>query len=168
MAHTTTVNGEFSSQALGSEGQAPTSPTASVPSRHKRAARSCLLCHQRKIRCDKRSPCSNCVRADVMCCYPASEPPGRRPPKSTIAEVAARVARLERTITAISNDSYRVDFNDTSTSAVKSPASEADTNKTQTVGDNSEELLVQDGYSTRYINDVLLSRVLEEVSSPLP
>lgn len=156
---------EMSNHTLGVESQASGSPT-SVTSRHK-IVRSCLLCHQRKIRCDKRSPCSNCVRADVMCCYPTSEPPGRRPPKSTIAEVAARVARLERTITAISNNAFNVDSNATSTTAIKSPSSEADTSKAQMVGDSPDELLVQDGYSTRYINEVLLSRVLDEVSSSL-
>lgn len=33
----------------------------------------------------------------------------------------------------------------------------------QSVADSPEEMLVQDGCSTRYINEVLLSRVLEEV-----
>jgi hypothetical protein len=36
-----------------------------------------------------------------------------------------------------------------------------------TVGASPDELLVQDGFSSRYINEVLLSRVLEE-ASPTP
>lgn len=150
-------NDDSSTQAPMDDIQASASPTASLSVTNKRIERSCLLCHQRKIRCNKRSPCSNCVRADVLCCYPGPERPGRRPPKFTIAEVAARVTRLERTITAISNNE--------SNSAHKSPSAEADISETQAVADSPEELLVQDGYSTRYINEVLLSRVLEEVGS---
>jgi hypothetical protein len=33
----------------------------------------------------------------------------------------------------------------------------------KTVGVSPEELLIQDGYSSRYINEALLSRILEEV-----
>lgn len=147
-------NGDLSTQAPIDDIQTPASPTASSSVGNKKIERSCLLCHQRKIRCNKRSPCSNCARADVLCCYPGAERPGRRPPKHTIAEVVARVTRLERTITAISNIE--------SNSAHKSPTVEADASEIQTVAGSPEELLVQDGYSTRYINEVLFSRVLEE------
>lgn len=152
-------NGDLSTQAPIGGIQTPASPTASLSVGNKKIERSCLLCHQRKIRCNKRSPCSNCARADVLCCYPGLERPGRRPPKHTIAEVVARVTRLERTITAISNNE--------SNSAHKSPSVEADASEIQTVTGSPEELLVQDGYSTRYINEVLFSRVLEEVGSRL-
>lgn len=152
-------NGDLSTQAPIDDIQTPASPTASSSVGNKKIERSCLLCHQRKIRCNKRSPCSNCARANVLCCYPGAERPGRRPPKHTIAEVVARVTRLERTITAISNNE--------SNSAHKSPTVEADASEIQTVAGSPEELLVQDGYSTRYINEVLFSRVLEEVGSRL-
>ena len=107
------------------------------------------------------------MRADVLCCYPGPERAGRRPPKTTIAEVAARVARLERTITAISNDAPNTDSNGKPISALTPPLGDGGINETQTVGVSSEELLVQDGYSSRYINEVLLSRILEEVGSTL-
>lgn len=154
--------GEPSDQPSMDESQAPPSPTASV--RQKRAERSCLLCHQRKIRCDKRSPCTNCARADVLCCYPGPERSGRRLPKSTIAEVAARVTRLERTIAAISKDTSHTNSNLDQSSDAKSPPGEVSINEISVPRDCPGEILVQDGLSTRYVNEAILSRVLEEVS----
>ena len=165
MAHLFVDNGEPSNEPPMDESQAPPSPTASV--RHKRAERSCLFCHQRKIRCDKRSTCANCARADVLCCYPGPELSGRRLPKSTIAEVAARVTRLERTITAISKDRSHTDSNLYPMSDSKSPPGEVSISETQVSRDCPGEILVQDGLSTRYVNETILSRVLEEVGVPL-
>ncbi|KAH9217960.1 fungal-specific transcription factor domain-containing protein [Leptodontidium sp. 2 PMI_412] len=131
--------------------------------KHKRLERSCVLCHQRKIRCDKKSPCRNCTRADVLCYYPEPEQSVRRAPKTTIADVSARLARLERTISALFNDPTTnqgvippagrpviENFNslDISTPSVESAA--------------SEEKLVQGDASSRYYNEALISRVLEE------
>ena len=165
MAHLFKDNGEPSHEPPMDESQAPPSPTASV--RHKRAERSCLFCHQRKIRCDKRSTCANCARADVLCCYPGPEMSARRLPKSTIAEVAARVTRLERTITAISKDRSHTDSNLSPMPDSKSPPGEVSMSETQVSRDRPGEILVQDGLSTRYVNETILSRVLEEVGVPL-
>ena len=161
MANPYVDSGELFDQAPMYEGQAPPSPTASV--RHKRADRSCLLCHQRKIRCDKRSPCANCTRADVLCCYPGPERSVRRLPKSTIAEVAARVTRLERTINAISNDASPVESKLNPTSDPKSPLGDVNISETPAPKNSPREILVQDGPCTRYVNESILSHVLEEV-----
>ena len=148
------------------ESQVPPSPTASI--RHKRADRSCLLCHQRKIRCDKRSPCANCARADILCCYPGpDERSGRRLPKSTIADVSARVTRLERTINAISKNPSHTDSNLDPMSETRTPPAEGNVSETPMPRDGSGEILVQDGLSTRYVNETILSRVLEEVGLSL-
>ncbi|KAI1824989.1 hypothetical protein F4861DRAFT_548043 [Xylaria intraflava] len=34
--------------------------------------RSCVVCRARKVRCDKKSPCSNCRRAGIPCVLPSS------------------------------------------------------------------------------------------------
>lgn len=39
---------------------------------------SCVLCQQRKVRCDKRKPCVNCVKAMVECKVVPPAPPRRR------------------------------------------------------------------------------------------
>ncbi|KAK6835634.1 hypothetical protein RU639_002378 [Aspergillus parasiticus] len=64
-------------------------------------SRSCIRCHQRKVRCDKSHPCTTCTRSNVTCRYPGSEKTKRRAPNVSLNEVAARLARLERTVSAI-------------------------------------------------------------------
>ncbi|KAJ6009448.1 hypothetical protein N7522_004464 [Penicillium canescens] len=39
---------------------------------------SCVVCHNRKVKCDRQDPCSNCAKADVECIYRAPPPPRRR------------------------------------------------------------------------------------------
>jgi hypothetical protein len=35
--------------------------------------RSCVVCRNRKVRCDKQTPCSNCRAANISCVYPTAE-----------------------------------------------------------------------------------------------
>lgn len=46
---------------------------------------SCILCKQRKVRCDRANPCSGCVRAGVVC-----EPGVRQPYKRRKRNGASR------------------------------------------------------------------------------
>ncbi|KAF2006287.1 hypothetical protein P154DRAFT_517921 [Amniculicola lignicola CBS 123094] len=57
--------------------------------------RSCVTCRKRKVKCDKKQPCSNCVRAKIECIFPG---PGRAPRKSRKppdGELMDRLKRLE-------------------------------------------------------------------------
>ncbi|KAF6833703.1 fungal specific transcription factor domain-containing protein [Colletotrichum musicola] len=37
---------------------------------------ACVFCHQRKIKCDRKSPCANCIKADQPCVPSKRAPPG--------------------------------------------------------------------------------------------
>jgi hypothetical protein len=39
---------------------------------------SCVVCHRRKVKCDRREICSNCAKASVECIYRPPPPPRRR------------------------------------------------------------------------------------------
>jgi hypothetical protein len=59
------------------------------------SARSCITCRRRKVKCDKKQPCANCLRARIECFYPG---PGRAPRKSRKlpdTELLERLRRLE-------------------------------------------------------------------------
>lgn len=81
----------------------PTNLTATFPSHAgeelpSSSSRSCVTCRRRKVRCNKRSPCSNCTKAGIDCIFP---PPGRAPRKSKRppdAELLSRLRRLEGVI----------------------------------------------------------------------
>lgn len=77
----------------------PTQSRSSAP----RVRLSCESCRQRKVRCDKLSPCTSCVRLGFVCVpvERARLPRGRtrKPPERaghTDKELADRVAKLEQ------------------------------------------------------------------------
>lgn len=39
---------------------------------------SCVVCHRRKVKCDRKETCSNCAKANVECIYRPPPPPRRR------------------------------------------------------------------------------------------
>lgn len=54
--------------------------TVSIPTRPPYPhIRSCLSCRNRKVKCDRQHPCSNCDRAGTQCTFPPG--PGRAPKK---------------------------------------------------------------------------------------
>ncbi|EED22597.1 conserved hypothetical protein [Talaromyces stipitatus ATCC 10500] len=61
---------------------------------YKLGARSCRGCHQRKIRCDRGLPCSNCSRCGITCVYPTKDTDvARKGP--TLQNISNRLERLE-------------------------------------------------------------------------
>ena len=72
-------------------------PTAAAAGAGKGDAnpRSCVTCRKRKVKCDKKRPCSNCARASVECVFPKPGRAPRRPRKPQDAELLARLRRLE-------------------------------------------------------------------------
>ncbi|MCJ1249200.1 hypothetical protein MMC30_006423 [Trapelia coarctata] len=56
---------------------------------------SCILCKQRKVKCDRKDPCSNCNRARVECIFRAPAPPKRRKKKEPEVNLVARLKRYE-------------------------------------------------------------------------
>jgi hypothetical protein len=61
--------------------------------------RSCNDCNRRKVRCNKRSPCDNCLRLGFECTFP---PPGRKARTKTKtsnkSELISRLSLLEREV----------------------------------------------------------------------
>ncbi|ATZ49898.1 hypothetical protein BCIN_05g02960 [Botrytis cinerea B05.10] len=71
-------------------------------------ARSCVTCRRRKVKCDKKVPCSNCTKAQSPCVFPA---PGRAPRRPRAggkpisdreAELLKRLRRLEGVVEELS------------------------------------------------------------------
>lgn len=56
---------------------------------------SCVLCQQRKVRCDKNKPCANCVKAGVECKIVPPQPPRRRKKKPHERELIERLRKYE-------------------------------------------------------------------------
>lgn len=64
---------------------------------------SCTNCRQRKIRCDKNSPCVPCQQADIACVFP-QRAKNRRPrlgSKARDAQLLLRISQLESIIKSL-------------------------------------------------------------------
>ncbi|KAL1849629.1 hypothetical protein VTK73DRAFT_9841 [Phialemonium thermophilum] len=57
---------------------------------------SCVLCQQRKVRCDKQKPCANCVKAGVECRVVPPQPPRRRKKKPHERDLIERLKKYEQ------------------------------------------------------------------------
>ena len=130
--------------------------------------RSCYGCNSKKIRCDKTEPCSSCARAGRSCVYPPLGPRKRRAKKTIMADIASRISTLEKSVDKARNVETlapTVPISETaSTMRSKQPAITLPSdNLSKTF---REDILVQKGSSSQYFNEILLSRVIEEVSTP--
>lgn len=128
--------------------------------------RSCHACNRKKIRCNKREPCSACTRAGRPCEYPAAGPRVRRPKKTIIADMSSRISDLERTLAKAqeSNSSSPCpQWNEsvTTTGQLKN-ALYSGPSDDRSRGD----IVIQKGSSSQYFNEILLSRVIDEVPIP--
>jgi hypothetical protein len=103
---------ENSSAATGSPGSNPQSPSVERKSSHTAPhglnARSCVTCRRRKVKCDKKVPCSNCTKAQTQCVFPAPGRAPRRPRQGgkvvseREAELLKRLRRLEGVVEELS------------------------------------------------------------------
>ncbi|KAF1846074.1 uncharacterized protein K460DRAFT_417228 [Cucurbitaria berberidis CBS 394.84] len=164
----------------------PTSPTDSVPKSNGHSngpssaggptpnPRSCVTCRRRKVKCNKKNPCSNCVRAKIECIFPG---PGRAPRKSrkpADAELLDRLRRLEGVVSSLNAQveeheqeaAGREQEKQSSTSEKECPMQ----SQSQVAVDNSVEglenrfgrLVVEKGRS-RYINNSFWASLNNEV-----
>ena len=71
---------------------------------------SCLKCQQRKVKCDRRDPCSTCSKTRVECVFRAPAPPRRR--KRKISSEGDLLARLKRYEELLKGYGVSIDSND--------------------------------------------------------
>lgn len=162
------------SAALGSDVESSEPGTSHV--RRYNVERSCIRCHERKVRCNKAIPCSACVRAKTQCSYPGPGRAKRRSQRTAQSQVVPRLERLEKALAVIPErrkfDTTIEKLNFGIPSGLSPPESPAYSianiavkkqRSAPTDQCSSQGLLVKDGTSTRYINESLLSQVLEKV-----
>ncbi|KAF2503372.1 hypothetical protein BU16DRAFT_476215 [Lophium mytilinum] len=124
-------------------------------------SRSCYTCNSKKIRCDKREPCSSCLRAGRPCAYPRPGPRKRRTKETIIADMASRISSLEKSLREARKDEASVSTNLHSEAASHTPSATA-LNSEHLRERSRGGILVQKGSSSQYFNEVFMSRVIEE------
>ena len=131
--------------------------------------RSCYACNRKKVRCDKREPCSSCKRSGKPCSYPASAPRVRRSKKTIAAEMTSRISALEIALAKATNEQECCNDQARSPISKRRTYTISTTPTTRKAGPREksrklqEDVLVQKGSSSQYFNEALLSRVIGEV-----
>ncbi|PKS08817.1 hypothetical protein jhhlp_003426 [Lomentospora prolificans] len=84
-------------QQLPEQGQGPHLPHSQQDMAAIKLTRgtSCVLCQQRKVRCDKNKPCANCVKARVECRVVPPQPPRRRKKRLQEKDLIERLRKYE-------------------------------------------------------------------------
>ncbi|KAJ5538102.1 hypothetical protein N7494_007581 [Penicillium frequentans] len=78
---------------------------ASLP--HSPKPYSCVVCHNRKVKCDRKEPCSNCAKANVECLYRPPPRPRRRKRERDASENASQ--ERDKSLRQMSPEPSRVD-----------------------------------------------------------
>lgn len=134
--------------------------------------RSCVLCRQRKVKCDRRQPCSNCVRARASCVHPpGAGRAAKRPRQAVDTKVLDRLSHLETTIRRLQKqakdreaDSHTpesITSESVRTGENKGPVDDA-TQRTETASELGR-LVVEESQS-RYVSNVMWADLTESVS----
>ncbi|KAI1824002.1 hypothetical protein F4861DRAFT_508042 [Xylaria intraflava] len=68
--------------------------------------RSCVLCRQRKVKCDRLQPCSNCLKVGADCVHPPGAGRAAKRPRQVVdGKILNRLAQLETTIKRLQQQS---------------------------------------------------------------
>ncbi|CAI7576549.1 unnamed protein product [Penicillium pancosmium] len=164
-----------------------TKPSEEKPSRtakrsYKLAARSCIACHRRKVRCDRGVPCTNCTRCEFTCVYP-KETAEKRP--ASLQHVSDRLERVEsmlarfcetqlsdRNLPSATNEGNEKTENglEEQREAHNRRYLRTDLNQGQPAQRNnmSWEVLLNDGHVVQYVNNPNIKDLLQDVSNTEP
>jgi hypothetical protein len=120
---------------------------------------SCLTCRQRKIKCDRHRPCSNCVKAAQQCSFIAPVSGKRKRTKAPKEGLHARLRRYEKLLTSYGEKIEPSEYGDGSDSETVGTVSQPD-------GDMAEENAAKQplGASPGYFDKEGLSNLEGEVS----
>jgi hypothetical protein len=123
---------------------------------------SCVLCFQRKVKCDGQRPCSTCIKARIECITKAPTVPRRRKGQISKGDLLARLRRCEELL-----KSHGVKVEDEveaqepiDQQMVISP----DDSRSPESAANIGKLIIERGHS-RYIENEIWSELGDEVRS---
>ncbi|CAG8896487.1 unnamed protein product [Penicillium egyptiacum] len=154
--------------------------------------RSCIVCRSRKVRCDKRAPCSNCRRANIACVLPSTDRPPKwarhldrlnsavsnlqasQKPEPVAEDVMERLHNLESLVQELRNQLEQAKSAANSAAegscGVGSPESSAHDRpsnpssiSTANVQSKFGRLVLQDSNRSRYVSSGFWSRVNDEL-----
>ncbi|KAI8949686.1 fungal-specific transcription factor domain-containing protein [Xylaria longipes] len=127
--------------------------------------RSCVLCRQRKVKCDRRQPCSNCLRAGANCVHPpGAGRAAKRPRQAVDAKVLDRLGQLETTIRRLQKQAKARDAEaHIASESTQAPESRVlDASRGPEAAPELGRLVVEESQS-RYVSNVMWADLTESI-----
>ncbi|KAL4783413.1 fungal-specific transcription factor domain-containing protein [Aspergillus varians] len=81
--------------------------------------RSCKRCSERKVRCDRNSPCGACVKEEHPCTFPGPKRAPRTLNRPPVGELLARLTELEEEVQRLRSEHHESDEHSSKSSSVK-------------------------------------------------
>ncbi|EFR05469.1 fungal specific transcription factor domain-containing protein [Nannizzia gypsea CBS 118893] len=132
---------------------------------------ACVLCQQRKVKCDRQSPCSGCRRYEINCIYRPPPAPKRRKRRSPEETLLARLRKYEELLVGLGVDVNNIDENkpDNHPAASETPAgsgSKAEPDSEQGELKNQfSRMIIGDG-KTQLLENSLWVNLSSEIGDP--
>ena len=138
---------------------------------------ACSICSSRKVKCDRRKPCKNCVQRGDECIYKAPPPPKRRKRKALDADLLEKIERHERLLNGleISGESPSSDRASGQSTSRYDPSSVATTSRSednpnpqrdsQKTPDDRVAIIVTQGKESRYMENNLWLALGDEIQN---
>ncbi|KAI0836435.1 C6 transcription factor [Hypoxylon sp. FL0890] len=135
---------------------------------------SCLTCRQRKVKCDRRNPCSNCRKAEKQCSFVPPVRGKRKRTKPRREGLHARLKRYEELLKSYgANVEPSEELGDSESETVSQPVvemEEADSRSESRIGlfgleEATPKLITKEGTS-RYFESALWSNFGDEPQHP--
>jgi hypothetical protein len=134
----------------------------SSESRHSVSKHPCVTCQRRKVKCDRRDPCTRCLKSGEECTQPEVHRAPRRPRRTDDANVLDRVRQLENSLeqmrTLIANGKRAQDDGDGN--------SRNNPDETGILEDSVGRLIIDDE-KTRYISGSSWANLADQVRTTL-
>ncbi|KAI0409693.1 fungal-specific transcription factor domain-containing protein [Xylaria palmicola] len=128
--------------------------------------RSCVLCRQRKVKCDRRQPCSNCTRVGANCVHPpGAGRAAKRPRQVADAKVLDRLSQLETTIRRLQQQAKEREIDLHNPKPAQAPADNSlfnDSNQGPEVTQELGRLVIEESQS-RYVSNMMWADLTESI-----
>ncbi|RDL39484.1 uncharacterized protein BP5553_03824 [Venustampulla echinocandica] len=146
-------------------------PTAvPVPASKITRGHSCVLCQQRKVRCDRLKPCANCLKAGAECVASTPTLPRRRKRKLNEIDIGAKLRKYEQLLkkhgVKIEEDGGSAAVEELDNS-YREDGAQAALNMTVPRPRNAEPgALFTDKENSRYVENTLWENLRDEIQDP--
>ncbi|KUJ21692.1 uncharacterized protein LY89DRAFT_380662 [Mollisia scopiformis] len=130
---------------------------------------SCILCQQRKVRCDRQKPCANCIKARAECVPSAPTLPRRRRRKLAETDIAGRLKRAEQ---LLRSHGVKIDDEEADEVHEEMPYSgRPEQDRTLALAgprrrDHSHGALFKDKENSHYVESTLWENLRDEIQDP--